>query len=110
MKFLMLPILALIIFLIFNAILFYTSGPIGRRPLRILRMESKDGRSWFRIQQRDWIGLWRSCTQLIGWDMYAYIEFETREEAEEWINRQLEHRKCLDDLKICKREEVKRYK
>jgi hypothetical protein len=110
MKFLMLPILALIIFLIFNAILFYTSGPIGNRPLRILRMESKDGKVWFRIQQRDWIRIWRSCTRMVGMDTYAYIDFDNEEDAESWIQAQLDYRKNLEGSKICKQEEIRRYK
>lgn len=109
MKFLVIPTIALVIFLIVNAISFHTSGPICRRPLRILKLKSNGGKIWFRIQQRDWLGIWRSCSSMIGVDVYAYIEFDTLEEAEQWINGELKYREMLESSKICYRKEVKRY-
>jgi hypothetical protein len=99
-----------VMLLIVNFVAFRFSGPLQKTAIRIVRIERKNGSFHFRIQQRDWFGFWRNCSQLIGWDMYAYIEFDDLFKAQEYVNELMKRRKEFEGFKVKEKTEINRYK
>ena len=95
----------LILFVFLDLIFFHTSEPITSK-LRILKITRKNGEESYRIQQRDWLCLWRDCTRMVGIDTYAYIEFDKEEKAREFVKNYQLRREEENNTKITSKEVV----
>jgi hypothetical protein len=91
-----------------NFLIFFQSGPTFNRPLRIIEAKTKGGSIKYRIQQRDWLGIWTSCYMPDPFGL-TLTEFDSIDKAEKYIQAELKYRKSIDDSKIASNRVIKKY-